>query len=159
LSTVDARLSYSDINYDINNGRDFNGFNGSLTWTWRPTGKIFSGLTVIGAPGDSSTFYAFIGEPVRVDTSRFARTIRWYGTYLATGKTNFTWNLSLTKDYLEQTISSTQQGRPDAPAVWGELRTDPQQPAGAMGYADRSVWMLAAPYSTATSVAQAVGLQ
>ncbi|HMN76850.1 MAG TPA: hypothetical protein PKC97_12340 [Burkholderiaceae bacterium] len=160
LSTVDVRLSYSDINYDINNGRDFNGFNGSLTWTWNPTGKIFSGLTLIGAPGDSSTFYAFIGEPVRVDTSRFARTIRWYGTYLATGKTKFTWNLSLTKDYLEQTIfSSTQQG--SDLVTTGSLGvsyapTRNSQLACNVGYLDRSAsdnalrWGMSYPYSTTT---------
>lgn len=111
LSTVNVRLSYSDINYDINEARDFNGFNGSLSWTWLPTGKIRSTLTFIGAPGYASTFYAFVGEPVRVDNSRFSRTVRWNATYLATGKTSFTAGLSLTKDYLEQTIfSNTQQG-------------------------------------------------
>jgi hypothetical protein len=111
LSTVDARLSYSDINYDINEARDFNGFNGSLTWRWLPTGKIQSNLSFIGAPGYASTFYGFDGGPVRVDNSRFARTIRWNGTYLATGKTSFTASLGLTKDYLRQTIlGSTQNG-------------------------------------------------
>ncbi|HRP27258.1 MAG TPA: hypothetical protein PLG77_02360 [Burkholderiaceae bacterium] len=111
LSTVDVRLSYSNINYDINQARDFNGFNGSLSWTWQPTGKIKSTLALIGAPGYASTFYAFVGEPVRVDNSRFTRTVRWNGTYLATGKTSFNASLNLTKDYLEQTIfSSTQQG-------------------------------------------------
>lgn len=111
LSTVNLRLSYSDIKYQINEARDFNGFNGSLSWTWLPTGKIKSTLTLIGAPGYASTFYAFVGEPVRIDNSRFTRTVRWNATYLATGKTSFTAGLSLTKDYLEQTIfSSTQQG-------------------------------------------------
>ena len=111
LSTVDVRLSYSDITYDVNTARDFNGFNGSLSWTWLPTGKIRSTLSFIGAPGYTSTFYAFVGAPVRVDNSRFARTARWDGTYLATGKTSFTASLSATKDYLTQTIfSSTQDG-------------------------------------------------
>ena len=111
LSTVNVRLSYSDINYDINQAQDFRGFNGSLSWTWLPTGKIRSTLTFIGAPGYASTFYAFVGEPVRVDNSRFTRTVRWNASYLATGKTSFTASLDLTKDYLEQTIfSKTQQG-------------------------------------------------
>lgn len=111
LSTVDARLSYSDITYDINTGRDFNGFNGSVSWTWLPTGKTKSVISFIGAPGYSSTFYAFVGAPVRVDNSRFSRTARWDLTYLATGKTSFTAGLSATKDYLTQTIfSNTQDG-------------------------------------------------
>ena len=111
LSTVDVRLSYSDITYDVNTARDFNGFNGALTWSWRPTGKIQSQLSFVGEPGYASTFYAFEGLPVQIDNSRFARTARWDGTYLATGKTSFTAGLSATKDYLTQTIfSSTQDG-------------------------------------------------
>lgn len=111
LSTVDVRLSYSDIHYDINEARDFNGFNGSVAWNWQATGKIRSTLTFISAPGYASTFYAFIGEPVRIDNSQFARSVRWNGTYLATGKTSFTASLNLTKDYLTQTIfAATQSG-------------------------------------------------
>jgi len=111
LSTVDIRLSYSDISYDYNTSRDFNGFNGALTWRWLPTGKIQSNLSFIGSPGYSSTFNSFDGGPVRVDNSKFARTIRWNGTYLATGKTTFTASLGVTKDYLTQTIFGfTQNG-------------------------------------------------
>jgi len=117
LSTVDLRLSYSDIKYDVSEARDFNGFNGALTWTWRPTGKIFSALALVGEPGTATTFYAFVGEPVRVDNSKFARSVRWYGTYLATAKTSFTWNLSLTKDYLSQTLFSVTQDGSDLIAV------------------------------------------
>lgn len=111
LSTLNLRLSYSDINYEVNESRDFNGFNGSLSWDWRPTGKITSSLAFIGAPGYASTFYGFIGEPVRVDNSRFTRTFRWNGNYAATGKTSLTASLELTKDYLTQTIfANTQKG-------------------------------------------------
>ena len=104
LSTVDIRLSYSDITYDYNTSRDFNGFNGALTWSWRPTGKIQSQLSFVGEPGYASTFYAFEGLPVQIDNSRFARTVRWNVTYLATAKTTFTAGVILTKDYLTQTI-------------------------------------------------------
>ena len=104
LSTVDIRLSYSDITYDYNTSRDFNGFNGALTWSWRPTGKIQSQLSFVGEPGYASTFYAFEGLPVQIDNSRFARTVRWNLTYLATAKTTFTAGVILTKDYLTQTI-------------------------------------------------------
>ena len=111
LSTVDARLSYSDISYEVNKARDFDGFNGSVSWTWLPTGKTKSVLSFIGAPGYTSTFYAFVGAPVQVNNSRFARTLRWNVTYLATGKTSFTAGVNVTKDYLTQTIfSNTQEG-------------------------------------------------
>ncbi len=111
LSTVDVRLSYSNIAYNVNTARDFNGFNGSLAWTWLPTGKITSTLALISAPGYASTFYAFVGEPIRIDNSQFSRSVRWNGTYLATGKTSFTASLNLTKDYLTQTIFlNTQNG-------------------------------------------------
>ncbi|MCB2022435.1 MAG: hypothetical protein KDG44_16685, partial [Burkholderiaceae bacterium] len=104
LSTVDVRLSYSDIVYEVNTSRDFNGFNGAINWNWRPTGKIQSQLSFVGSPGYASTFYGFEGAPVQVDNSKFARTLRWSGTYLATAKTTFTASIGLTKDFLTQTI-------------------------------------------------------
>ena len=160
LSTVDLRLSYSDITYDFNTARDFNGFNGSLIWTWQPTGKLFSGIALVGEPGYSNTFYAFEGGPVRVDNSKFARTARWYGTYLATGKTKFTWNLSLTKDYLTQTIFSNTQNGSDLVATANLGVSYAPTPnsllACSVSYTDRTVsdnalrWGMSYPYNGTT---------
>ena len=161
LSTVDIRLSYSDISYDYNTSRDFDGFNGLLSWTWLPTGKIRSTLTFIGAPGYTSTFYAFVGESARVDNSRFSRTARWNGTYLATGKTSFTASVGLTKDYLTQTIFANTQDGSDLVAI-GSLGvsytpTRSSQLACNVSYTDRSVsdnaerYRMTYPYN-ATSV-------
>jgi hypothetical protein len=160
LSTVDVRLSYSDIAYDVSTARDFNGFNGSVGWTWQPTGRIFSSIAFVGEPGYSSTFYGFEGGPVRVDNSKFARSARWYGTYLATGKTKFTWNLSLTKDYLTQTIFNNTQNGSDLVST-GSLGvsyapTRNSQLACNVSYTDRSVsdnalrWGMSYPYNGTT---------
>ena len=102
-STLDLRLSMSDIAYTYNTLNDFNGFNGGLGWTWQPTGKIRTRLDLNGAPSYTANFYGFSGGAIRVNNSRFARTIRYSATYLATGKTTFNGIIRLSKDSLSQT--------------------------------------------------------
>lgn len=106
-STVDLRLSMSDITYDYNTANDFNGFNGGLGWSWQPTGKISTRLDLYGAPSYTANFYGFSGGAVRVNNAKFARAVRYSANYLATAKTTFNANLGLTKDYLSQTDTIT----------------------------------------------------
>ncbi len=106
-STLDVRLSYSDISYDYNTLNDFTGFNGGLGWTWQPTGKIRTRLDLNGAPSYTANFYGFSGGSVRVNNSKFARTVRYSADYLATAKTSFNANIGLTKDSLSQTDTIT----------------------------------------------------
>lgn len=106
-STLDLRLSYSDIAWTYNTINDFKGFNGGLGWSWKPTGKLNSRLDIYGAPSYTANFFGFSGGSVRVSNSRFARSIRYALNYQATGKTAFNANLRLTKDYLTQTDTLT----------------------------------------------------
>lgn len=102
VSTVDLRLSLTDISYKYNTVNDFRGFNGGLGWNWQPTGKIQTRLYIFGEPSYTASFNNFDGNAPRINNSRFARAIRYSATYLATGKTSFNANIGVTKDYLSQ---------------------------------------------------------
>lgn len=112
LSSLDLRLSLTDVSYTYNVGNDFHGFNGGLGWDWQPTGKIHTRLAIFGEPSYTANFYGFSGGEVRVNNSRFARAIRYSASYFATGKASFNASIGLTKDYLSQSseFTGTQYG-------------------------------------------------
>lgn len=106
-STLDVRLSMSDVSYTYNTINDFNGFNGSFGWTWTPTGKLWTRLVLNGEPSYTANFWGYAGSPLRINNSKFARSIRYTAIYQATGKTSFNANIRMTKDSLSQTDQIT----------------------------------------------------
>lgn len=103
LSTLDARLSWTDIEHTLNQGQDFNGVTGALGWNYQATGKLSTRLSLIVAPGSGSTFYAFTGGPVVVENSTLNGTLRLSGNYVASGKTSFNGFVALSRNRYGQT--------------------------------------------------------
>jgi hypothetical protein len=91
LSSLDARLSFTNIDYQYNTGNNFRGVNGALGWNWQPTGKTQTRLSFVSTPGSGI-------NNLQVNNSKFSRTVNLSATYLATGKTSFNANIGVTQD-------------------------------------------------------------
>lgn len=111
LSTLDVRLSLSDISHTLNQGSDFNGLTGAIGWNYQPTGKITTRVSLVVAPGTGSTFYAFTGGPTLVENSTLNGTLRLSATYAATGKTSMNGFVALSRNrYGQVTPTGTEYG-------------------------------------------------
>jgi hypothetical protein len=65
-STLNARLAATKIEYDLATNADFDGLTGSLTWAWRPSGRITTTAALSRDSGQNSGFLVLIdGTPVR----------------------------------------------------------------------------------------------
>lgn len=106
-SKLEARLSFSDITHTVNTSNDFRGLTGSLRWDYDATGKLFTRLSVLVAPGSGATFYDFSGDTTPfVSNARSSTSVRMGATYLATGKTRFNAAVILENDRLAQQDAS-----------------------------------------------------
>lgn len=56
LSTVNARVSYSKIEYDLATVNDFSGLTGLLSWAWQPTGRLQFVTTASRETGQDASF-------------------------------------------------------------------------------------------------------
>ncbi len=56
LSSVNARLSYSKVEYDLATVNDFSGLTGLLSWAWRPTGRLQFVTTASRETGQDASF-------------------------------------------------------------------------------------------------------
>ena len=119
LSTLDVRLSLSDITYDINQAADFNGLTGELGWNYQVTGKLSTRLSFLVAPGTSATFFAFsTSGPISVQNSTLSKILQYSATYSMTAKTTLTVSLGLVQNrYGKTTPSGTLYGTDLTPTV------------------------------------------
>lgn len=98
-STVDVRINIGKTEYDLATAADFNGVTGSLTWAWRPTGRL-SLVTAVSRdtgqetgflrPLDGSRFSA-------TDFSRVTDSLSLRGEYMLTGKISLTAGLGYSR--------------------------------------------------------------
>lgn len=119
LSSLDARLSFTDIAYTINTASDFRGLTGALGWNYQATGRLSTRLSFLVAPGNGSTYFAFTGSgPTVVENSQISRILRLSATYVATGKTSLTGNVGLVRNtYAQATSSGTQNSTDLSPSI------------------------------------------
>lgn len=107
LSKLEARLSFTDVTHTVNTANDFRGLTGSIRWVYQPSGKFFTRLSVLVAPGTGATFNDFSGSTTPfVNNARSSTEVRLGATYLATGKTRFNGFLALENDRLSQQVSA-----------------------------------------------------
>jgi hypothetical protein len=103
LSELEARLSYTDVTHTENIANDYQGMTGTLRWTYKPTGKLTTRLSLIAVPGTGAAFSDFTGNATPfVANSRYSTMARLGATYLATGKIEINAFASFEKDRLTQ---------------------------------------------------------
>jgi hypothetical protein len=90
ISSVAARLGLGKTDHSAANSQDFSGATGSLTWNWRPTGKLAFASALSRVTGNDSNFSTYTGPTTVVtaqaDNSRLTTTVDLNGTYEATAK-------------------------------------------------------------------------
>lgn len=86
LSRVGARLSYSKEDHTVR--PDFSGVTGSLSWDYRPTGKLRFIMDLVRDTGNEASFngYQFVAGTATGDNSFVARIARVQAYYDATAK-------------------------------------------------------------------------
>lgn len=103
LSKVEGRLSFSDMTHTKNTANDFRGLSGLLRWEYRPTGKLFTRLSLVVAPGSGANFNDLSGDTTpAADIARSSTTLRLGATYQLTAKTEIIGFVSLANDRLAQ---------------------------------------------------------
>jgi len=119
LSSLDARLSFTDIAYTINTGADYHGLTGALGWNYQASGKLSARLSFLVAPGTGATYFGFTGMgPTTVENSRISKILRLSATYVATGRTTLTGNVGVVQNtYRQKTNLGTQHGTDLTPRV------------------------------------------
>lgn len=102
-SELEARVSYTDITHTENIANDYQGVTGTLRWTYQPTGKLTTRLSLIAVPGSGAAFSDFTGGTTPfVANARYSTMLRLGATYLATAKIELNAFASLEKDRLTQ---------------------------------------------------------
>lgn len=128
-STIDARLSHSRIKYDRAAAADFNGVTGSLTWAWRPSGRLTLTTSLVRETGLESGFQR-VGEDITTTASDFSQVTNRLGvaaTYGLTAKIDLTANVSYARRNLVDGFSAA-SGRDNTTlaslgARWNATRT------------------------------------
>jgi Putative beta-barrel porin 2 len=87
-STVNARLAATQVEYDVGTAADFDGVTGSLSWAWRPTGRLAVTTALSRDTGQNSGFLQLVeGTPVRAnDFSTVTNSASVGASYELTGK-------------------------------------------------------------------------
>ena len=87
-STVAARVNFGKTEYDLGTAADFEGVTGSLSWAWRPTGRLNFTTSVSRDSGQQSGFLRLVeGAPVSAtDFSQVTNTLAVRAGYELTGK-------------------------------------------------------------------------
>lgn len=114
LSTVEGRLSLSDVSYSGGStANDFNGLTGSLRWDYKATGKLLTRASLLVAPGSSATFNDFSGSTTPfANNARLSAIFRLGATYLATGKIQINGFIDLQNDQLAQDVPAAPPAPP-----------------------------------------------
>jgi hypothetical protein len=90
ISSVAARLGLGKTDHSAANAQDYSGATGSLTWNWRPTGKLAFASALSRVTGNDSNFSTVNGPTTVVtaqaDNSRLTTTVDLSSTYEATAK-------------------------------------------------------------------------
>jgi Putative beta-barrel porin 2 len=98
-SSVNARLAATQVDYDLATAADFDGVTGSLSWSWRPTGRLSVTTALSRDTGQESGFVRIVdGAPtVATDFSSVTNRASVSAGYELTGKISLTGSLSHTR--------------------------------------------------------------
>ncbi|MBV8033914.1 outer membrane beta-barrel protein [Roseateles sp.] len=91
-SSLNTRLSRSQLKHSLDNLRNFSGTTGAIGWTWRPTGKIQLGAQYSRDTGQESTSQT-------TDVNRLYTSWRLTGSYALTGKLSLNANFNLNRSH------------------------------------------------------------
>jgi hypothetical protein len=104
LSSLDVRLSFTDISHTQNIGNDFHGLAGALGWNYQATGKLNTRIALLAEPGTGATFNGFTGVgPTSFNNSSLAKSVLLSANFAATAKTTFNGNIRVTYNDLSST--------------------------------------------------------
>lgn len=130
-STVDARIAYGTLEYDLATAADFEGVTGSLTWAWRPTGRLGLTTSLTRESGQEAGFLrAVVSEDPTISATDFSRVtnrVALAATYELTAKIGLTAGLSYARRNLVDRLSGA-SGRDNTTlaslgARWAVTRT------------------------------------
>lgn len=134
-STVNARIAYGKLEYDLASAADFKGATGSLAWAWRPSGLLQLTTTLARESGQEDRFRRAVliegstEDPTTLatDFSRITNRIGVAATYELTGKTSLSAGLSYAERNLVDRLSGA-TGRDKTTLAslgirWAALRT------------------------------------
>jgi hypothetical protein len=95
-STVNARVSFGKTEYDRATAADFEGVTGSLSWNWRPSGRLALVTTLSRDSGQESGFLRLVEGAVvsATDFSRVTNRAALSAQYELTGKVTLSAGLS-----------------------------------------------------------------
>jgi hypothetical protein len=127
LTRLEARLSSTQVDYQQDPTRDVSAATGSLTWTYRPSGRIGLSTTLFRETGAASTFLD-LGAAGRTiaggSTSTLANGLRLGATYDLTGKIRLDANVAWTdRDYRSTPGGSEQLLNYGLGATWAYSRS------------------------------------
>ena len=133
-STVSARLSSGQTEYDLASQRNFSGVTGSLNWGWQASGKLRINTSLSRDTGQDSYAVSVFNTPATADYSRVNTTLRVGADWAATSKIAITTSVVSSQRELVrslpaqagQTINDTGRERSTAFAVgarWAPTRS------------------------------------
>ena len=128
-STVNARVNFGKTEYERATAADFSGITGSLSWAWRPTGRL--GLTTLLSrdTGQESGFLRLVeGAAVSAtDFSQVSNALSLQASYALTGKIGLTAGLTYTRrtlvDGFTGVAGSDISKLASLGAIWAATRT------------------------------------
>jgi len=103
-STVSARISTGDTEYDLATQRDFSGVTGSVNWTWVATGKTRFNATLTRDTGVDSYATIVFNTPGTSDFSRVTTALNVSADYAATSKIMLTLGLGTSQRDLVRSL-------------------------------------------------------
>jgi hypothetical protein len=128
-STVNARLAATQVDYDLATAADFDSVTGSLSWAWRPTGRLSMTTTLSRDTGQNSGFLVLVeGTPVSAnDFSTVTNRAGVSAAYELTGKISLTGSLNYTRRFMVDGFTGA-SGRDNTTGVtigarWAATRT------------------------------------
>lgn len=107
-STVDARLAFGTLEYDLATTADFEGVTGSLTWAWRPTGRLALTTSLARESGQEAGYQRVVAEDSTTLATDFSRVTDRAGvsaTYELTGKIGLTAGLTYARRALVDRVT------------------------------------------------------
>ncbi len=98
-STVTARVNVGKTEYDLGTAADFSGVTGSLSWAWRPTGRLSLTTSMSRDSGQQSGFLRLVeGAPVSgANFSQITNALSLRAGYELTGKITLSGGLGYTR--------------------------------------------------------------
>jgi hypothetical protein len=128
-STVNARVSVGKQEYDRATAADFEGVTGSLSWAWRPTGRLALNTTLSRESGQESGFLR-LEEGALTSATDFAHVTNRIGLsaqYELTGKIMLSGGAAYAKRYLVDGVTGA-PGRDNTTSLslgarWAATRT------------------------------------